>query len=454
MSITKAVILAAGAGTRMKSEKPKVIHQIMDKTMLDYVIESAKEAGATDICVVVGHGKEEVKASINYPVTFVTQEDQLGTGHAVMQAADFIGSEGEVFVLFGDTPLITGTSLSKLREYHKENDHGVTVLSTIVADSNGYGRIIRNKEGNFIKSVEHKDASEAEREVKEINSGMYIYKADLLKESLSKLTNDNVQGEYYLPDTLVSIMNDGHSVESMQISDHEEILGVNSKVQLFEATTIMRQRINYALMESGVTMIDANQVYIGKDVEIDRDVTILPGTIIEGSSVIKEGSVIGPNAKIIDSTIGEHSVIDQSTVLNSSIGNHTSVGPFAYVRPNSVIGNHIKVGDFVEIKNATIKDHTKISHLTYVGDADVGEYVNFGCGTVVVNYDGVNKHRSTIGDHAFIGCNTNLVSPVTVESHGYTAAGSTITKTVPENALAIARAKQENKLEWVKKKRQ
>ena len=454
MSITKAIILAAGAGTRMKSEKPKVIHKIMDKTMLDYVIESAKEAGATDICVVVGHGKEEVQASVHYPVTFVTQEEQLGTGHAVMQASEFIGSEGEVFVLFGDTPLITATSLSQLREYHNMNDHGVTVLSTLVTESDGYGRIIRDEEGNFKKSVEHKDATKNERNVKEINSGMYIYKADLLRDSLSKLTNDNIQGEYYLPDTLVSIMNDGHQVEAMKITDYEEILGVNSKVQLFEATTIMRRRINYTLMDSGVTMIDANQVYIGKDVEIDRDVTILPGTIIEGKSVIGKGSIIGPNAKIIDSTIGELSVIDQSTVLNSRIGNHTSVGPFAYVRPNSEIGNHIKIGDFVEIKNATIKDHTKVAHLTYIGDADVGEYVNFGCGTVVVNYDGVNKHRSTIGDHAFIGCNTNLVSPVKVEANAYTAAGSTITKTVPENALAIARAKQENKLEWVKKKRQ
>jgi len=452
MSNTKAIILAAGAGTRMKSDKPKVIHKIMDKTMLDYVVESAMEAGATDICVVVGHGKEEVISSISYPVTIVTQDEQLGTGHAVMQAADFIGSEGEVFVLFGDTPLITGASLSKLREYHNMNNHGVTVLSTNVSNSDGYGRIIRDEDGNFIRSVEHKDASILERKKKEINSGMYIYEADLLSKSLAKLTNHNVQGEYYLPDTLVSIMNDGHLVESMKISDYEEILGVNSKAQLFEATTIMRRRINYLLMESGVTMIDANQVYIGKDVEIDNDVTILPGTIIEGKSKIGIGSVIGPNAKIINSCIGDNSVIDQSTVLNSNIGNYTSVGPFAYVRPNCEIGNHIKVGDFVEIKNSTIKDHTKISHLTYIGDADVGEHVNFGCGTVVVNYDGVNKYRSTIGDHAFIGCNTNLVSPVIVEKNAYTAAGSTITNDVPENALAVARARQVNKLEWVKKK--
>jgi len=398
MSVIKAVILAAGAGTRMKSEKPKVIHKIM------------------------------------------------------MQTSDFIGTQGQVFVLFGDTPLITGASLSKLREYHDMNNHGVTVLSTVVDNSNGYGRIIRSDEGDFLKSVEHKDATKTERKVKEINSGMYIYNASALKDSLDKLTNDNSQGEYYLPDTLESIMNDGLKVEAMKIFDYEEILGVNSKVQLFEATSIIRHRINYAWMEAGVTMIDANQVYIGKDVELSKEVTIMPGTIIEGKTSIGWGTTIGPNTKIIDSHIGEFTKIDQSTVLNSKIGNHTTIGPFAYIRPNSDIGNHIKVGDFVEIKNATIKDHTKISHLTYIGDADVGEYVNFGCGTVVVNYDGKSKHRSVIGDHAFIGCNTNLISPVIVESNAYTAAGSTITKTVPKDALAIARARQENKLEWVKKR--
>ncbi len=452
MSIIKAVILAAGAGTRMKSNKAKVIHKIMDKTMLDYVIESAMEAGATEICVVVGHQKEDVMQSVTYPVTFVTQEDQLGTGHAVMQAADFIGDEGEVFVLFGDTPLITGASLSKLRTYHEMNHHAVTVLSTLVEDSDGYGHIIRNSKGQFVKSVEHKDASKEERMVKEINTGMYIYNARALKESLNHLTNNNVQGEYYLPDTLAWIMDKGEPVESMRISNYEETLGVNSKVQLHKATTIMRRRINYYHMESGVTMLDANQVYIGKDVEIGRDVTILPGTIIEGKSSVGEGSTIGPNAKIINSQIGSKTCVDQSTVLDSTIGDETTLGPFAYIRPNSIIGNHIKIGDFVEVKNAVIGDYTKISHLTYVGDADVGQHVNFGCGTVVVNYDGKKKHRSTIGDHAFIGCNTNLVSPVIVEKNGYTAAGSTITKTVPEDALAIARAKQTNILEWVKKR--
>lgn len=453
MSITKAVILAAGAGTRMKSDKPKVIHKILDKTMLDYVIESAKEAGATEICVVVGYGRNEVKASMTHDVTYVTQEEQLGTGHAVMQANDFIGDTGEVFVLFGDTPLITGVSLHKLKEYHENKKHGVTVLTTVVEDSNGYGRIIRDPKGSFIKSVEQKDATEEEKQVKEINSGMYIYEAKLLKKALAKLTNTNKQGEYYLPDTLTTIMNEGHQVEGMVISDYEEILGVNSKVQLYEATNIMKHRINYKHMENGVTMVDAAHAYISKDVQLGTDVVILPGTIIEGNSIIGNGSIIGPNTKIINSIVGENTTIEQSTVLESTIGSKTNVGPYAYIRPNSVVGNEIKVGDFVEIKNATIGDYTKISHLTYIGDADVGEHVNFGCGTVVVNYDGAKKYRSTIGDYAFIGCNTNLVSPVIVEEHAYTAAGSTITKNVPQNALGIARVRQENKIDWVKKKR-
>ena len=453
MSVMKAVILAAGAGTRMKSDQPKVIHKVLDRTMLDYVIEAAYQAGASEICVIVGHGRDAVMHTIKHPVSFVVQEEQLGTGHAVMQAQEFIQGEGNVLVLFGDTPLITGESLSKLKTIHEEGRHGVTVLTTRVDDPTGYGRIIRDEQGHFLKSVEHKDAEQDERKVNEINSGMYMFKAEALSKALGQITNDNVQGEYYLPDTLSFIREDGYPVEAMELDDYTETLGVNNKVQLFEATSIMRKRINYKHMESGVTMVDANQVYIGKDVIVEADVIIYPGTSIEGKSVIKAGTHIGPNSKVIDSVIESNATIEQSTVLSSHIGEHTTVGPYAYIRPNSEIGSHVKVGDFVEIKNATIGDGTKISHLTYVGDADVGKGVNFGCGTVTVNYDGVNKHRTTIKDHAFIGCNTNLVSPVTIEENAYTAAGSTITKNVPHDALGIARTRQENKIDWVKKKR-
>ncbi len=453
MSRIKAIILAAGQGTRMKSSMPKVIHRILDRTMLDYVIESAIEAGAQEVCVVVGHGMEEVMKTVSHKVLFVEQKERLGTGHAVMQAEAFLEEESDVFVLCGDTPLITGASLSKLREYHEIGEHQATVLTTSVDNPSGYGRIIRDLGGHFVRSVEHKDATPEERESKEINSGMYMYHSKALVEALGALTNDNVQGEYYLPDTLMHIKQQNGKVEAMEISDADEILGVNTKSQLYEATTLLKRRINYTHMENGVTFMDADNAYIGSDVVIAEDVTIMPGTIIEGKSSIGSGCVIGPNAKIVDSHIGRNTMIDQSTVLNSTIGDDTTVGPFAYVRPHCHIGSHIKIGDFVEVKNSTINDYTKVSHLTYIGDADVGEHVNFGCGTVIVNYDGVNKHRSKIGNHAFIGCNTNLVSPVVVEEYGFTAAGSTITKDVPKNALAVARARQENKLEWVKKNR-
>lgn len=451
MSNLKAVILAAGQGTRMKSKVPKVLHKILDKTLLDYSIEAAFQAGVEEICVVVGHKSELVKNSINKKVTYILQKEQLGTGHAVMQAKDFIGTSGEVLILFGDTPLITGKTLKQLVSYHKDNNNTVTVLSTLIDNPAGYGRIIRDEKKQFLKSVEHKDATNQEKLVKEINSGMYIYESEALYYSLEVLTNDNVQREYYLPDTLKSIKNDGKTVDAMLIEDHTEVLGVNSRVQLAQAQMIMQTRINTYWMEQGVTIINPNQTYISKDVILDKDVTIYPNTFIEGNSTINEDSIIGPNTKICSSNIGENTTIKQSVILNSRIGCQTKVGPFAYIRPNSTIGDRVKIGDFVEIKNATIGNDTKVSHLTYIGDADIGERVNFGCGTVVVNYDGKKKHRTTVKDDAFIGCNTNLISPVNVGHNAYTGAGSTINKNVPSYALAIARARQINKEEWVKK---
>lgn len=453
MSKKKAIILAAGGGTRMKSKTAKVIHEILGKTLVDYVIESAREAGADEVCVVVGHQKEDVMASIGDGVTFVTQEELLGTGHAVMQAGDFIEDEGQVLVLFGDTPLITSDTLKAMIDHTETTGSQVTVLSTLVENPFGYGRIIRDAEGAFLKSVEQKDASEEERKSCEINSGMYCFDSKALKDSLSKLSNDNAQGEYYLPDTLEIIMNGGGRAEALITEKSDEILGINTKVQLAEAAEIIRKRINEQHMLGGVTIINPDQTYISKDAVIGQDAVIYPNTFIEGASVVGDDSVIGPNSRLVNSTVGAGSKVEQSTVLDSRIGNGTTVGPYAYIRPNSDIGNNIKIGDFVEIKNAVIGDGTKVSHLTYVGDADVGEKVNFGCGTVVVNYDGQNKHRTTVKDGAFIGCNTNLVSPVTVHEKAYTAAGSTITDDVPEHALAIARSRQTNIEEWAKRKR-
>lgn len=451
MSKTKAIILAAGFGSRMKSNKPKVIHEILGKALVNYVIEAAKEAMVDEICVVVGHGSDQVVAAIDLPVTYASQLEQLGTGHAVMMAADFIDTTGKTLVLFGDTPLITSGTLKAMIETSQANNNDVTVLTTLVDDSTGYGRIIREN-GQFVRSVEHKDATEEERQVKEINSGMYCFDSGALKEALSLLKNDNAQGEYYLPDCLPIIMAKGGKVEAMLTNVSDEILGINTKVQLAEATKIMQRRINEALMTEGAIMMDPDQVYVSKGVKIGSDTLLLPGTIIEAGTRIGAGCVIGPNTRIVGSIIEDGVTIQQSTVLDSTIGSDTSVGPYAYIRPNSRLGSHIKIGDFVEVKNATIGDGTKISHLTYVGDADVGKDVNFGCGTIVVNYDGKNKFRTTVEDKAFIGCNTNLVSPVVIHKNAYTAAGSTITEDVPEGALGIGRARQTNIEGWVKKK--
>lgn len=446
------VILAAGEGTRMNSKKSKVLHKMLGKSLIEHVMDAAKYAGSQKICLVIGHKGEEVREAIGDSVEYAVQKERLGTGHAVMQADSFIEEEGDILVLYGDTPLITGETLKNMIETHRKEKNGVTILSAIVEDPTGYGRIIRDEAGNFIKIVEHKDASEEELKVREINGGMYCFQARLLKEALKELTNHNVQGEYYLTDTLHIILSKGYRVNAMIVKDSTEILGVNSRAQLSEVTQILKRRINKKFMDEGVTIIDPESTYIEPDVSIGIDTIIYPGSIIQGKTVIGEDCVIGPNARIDSAKIGNDVSIESSVILESEIGSNTTVGPFAYIRPNSKIGSHIKIGDFVEVKNSTIGNNTKVSHLTYIGDADVGENVNFGCGTVVVNYDGHKKHRTVIEDEAFIGCNTNLVSPVTIHKEAFIAAGSTITENVPARALGIARARQVNKENWAERR--
>lgn len=447
MQKLKVIILAAGQGTRMKSKVPKVLHKVLDKTMVDYVIDAVKEVGADDSCVIVGHQSAMVKAMIGDRVKFAVQKEQLGTGHAVMQAGDFIKDDCNVLVLCGDTPLITAKTISKLNELHQREGNAVTVVSMLADDPTGYGRIVRESNA-FSKIVEQKDATKEQSDIKEVNTGVYIFEAKALNSALEKLSNNNSQGEYYLTDTLEIISNEGGKVGIMVAEDENEFLGVNSKLQLSQATAAMRKRINEKLMLAGVTMTDPDNTYIGKDVEIAPDTLIYPGCMIEGNTKIGTDCIIGPNTRITSSIIHDGVTIQQSTLINAEVDNFSTVGPFAYLRPNTKIGEHVKIGDFVEIKNSTIDDGTKVSHLTYIGDSDVGKCINFGCGTVTVNYDGKNKFRCKIGDNSFIGCNTNLVAPVTVEPNSYIAAGSTITKDVPENSLAIARSKQENKEGW------
>lgn len=446
MSNLKVVILAAGQGTRMKSKVPKVLHKVLDKTMVDYVIDASQEAGAEDICVVVGHQSKMVKSMIGPRVKFALQKEQLGTGHAVMQAGDFI-NEGNILVLCGDTPLITAETIKKLNELHNEENNDATVVSMLVNDPTGYGRIVR-ADNEFSKIVEQKDATDEQASIREVNTGVYIFKGEALKAAFEKLTNNNSQGEYYLTDTLEIIKKNGGKVDVMVADDSDEFIGVNSKLQLSQATEIMKKRINEYHMLNGVTIMDPASTYIGKDVKIEPDTIIYPGCMIEGKTEIGTDCLIGPNCRIQSSLIHNCVTIQSSFLIQAEVDNYTTVGPFAYLRPNSKIGEHVRIGDFVEIKNSTIDDGTKVSHLTYVGDSDVGKCVNFGCGTVTVNYDGKNKFRCKIGDNVFIGCNTNLVAPVEIGDNAYTAAGSTITKDVPSNSLAIARSRQDNKEGW------
>lgn len=446
-----SIILAAGEGKRMKSNTAKPLQKAGGKALIDHVISAASAVGIKENIVVVGHKADDVKAYLKDSVLYTYQLEQKGTGHAVMQGIEPIkDKEGIVMVLCGDTPLIDGESLKAALKSHINAGRAATVITAIAPNPFGYGRVIRNGE-KLTKIVEQKDATPKEAEVSEINSGMYFFDIKKLRHALSRLTNNNAQGEYYLTDTIEILLKDNENVGA-EIVDFESILGVNDRIQLAQAEAVLNRRNVERIMLGGVTVINPAATYIGCDVKVGIDTIIYPGTILEGSTAIGCGCIIGPDSKITDTKIGDNTEVIKSVLTKSKVGNNVSVGPFAYMRPNSKVGNNIKIGDFVEIKNANIDDGTKVAHLTYVGDADVGKNVNFGCGTVVVNYDGISKHRTTIGNDVFIGCNTNLVSPVTVKDGAFTAAGSTITDEVPENALAIARAKQVNKEDWVKPK--
>ncbi len=444
-----ALILAAGEGKRMKSALPKVLHQVEFKSLIGWVLEAV--SAADERIVVVGHGGEQVKAALGDSVRYVVQAQQLGTGHAVMQAREQIAGSKYVLVISGDTPLITKNTLDMAFAYHRSGGNDITVLTAHVPDPYGYGRVVRSYGGDVERIVEHKDASSEELMISEINSGIYFFNTDALLPALDKLTSNNAQEEYYLTDTLEIAIGEGKKVGAFLLGDHNELLGINDRAQLAAASEIMRRRIVDAHMQNGVTFIAPQTAYISGDAAIGRDTIIMPNTIIEGKTVIGEGCVIGPNSRIDNSRIADGAEVNSSVVVRSAVGEDTHVGPFAYIRPNCTIGSGVKIGDFVEVKNSVIGNKTKVSHLTYVGDADVGERVNFGCGTVLVNYDGVKKHRSEIADDAFIGCNTNLVSPVKVGKRAFIAAGSTITSDVPDDALAIARAYQTNRTDWKRK---
>lgn len=449
-----AIILAAGKGTRMHSKYPKVLHKVGGKPMLQHVIDAADICGADKKVIIVGHEAEMVETMVGSQGTIALQAEQLGTGHAVMQTADALNKfNGTALILCGDTPLLNGEELKKFCEAHKKSGAAATVLTAIMDDPFGYGRIIRDINGNVEGIVEQKDATEAQKSIKEINTGIYCIECPQLFEALSTLTNNNAQGEYYLTDVLQKLRSAGQKIGGISTADSDMVMGINSRRQLAVAESVMRQRILDKLMDEGVTIMDPASTFIEADVKVGRDTIIYPYTWLEGNTKIGEDCEIGPNARFTNVKIGNDNHLQFIYGHDCEIKDHVTAGPYVHLRPNTVIGDSVKIGNYVEVKNSNIGIGTKLPHLTYIGDSDIGSGVNMGCGCITVNYDGKKKYRTVIGDNAFVGCNTNLVAPVSVESNSYIGAGSTITKTVPENALAIARAHQKNIEGWAEKYR-
>ncbi|MCC9626654.1 bifunctional UDP-N-acetylglucosamine diphosphorylase/glucosamine-1-phosphate N-acetyltransferase GlmU [Thalassospira sp. MA62] len=447
-----AVILAAGKGTRMKSKLYKVLHPVLGKPMVEHVVDQLDQIGVSRQIVIVGHGAEAVQDTLGTRVEYAVQEEQLGTGHAVQMAeAELAGKSGATLVVCGDTPLLTAETLEALLAHHESQQAKVTVLTAIADDATGYGRVVRGEDGNVTKVVEHKDASEAELAINEINTGTYVFDNELLFDALKQVGNNNAQGEYYLPDVISIAKEAGEVVAAHTAPTFDETIGVNDRVALSQAEAIMRKRTNERLMREGVTFMDPASTYISPDVVIGSDTVIYPGTVILGKTTIGSECVIGPNSDIRNSVIEDHAVVRQSVVTDSRIGEAAQVGPFAHLRQQAVLGANTRVGNFVEIKKSTFGDGAKASHLSYIGDASIGERVNLGCGSITVNYDGKNKFETVVEDDAFVGCNVNLIAPVKVGKGAIVAAGSTITSDVPEEALAIARERQTNKEGYTKR---
>jgi bifunctional UDP-N-acetylglucosamine pyrophosphorylase/glucosamine-1-phosphate N-acetyltransferase len=459
MSDTHVVVLAAGKGTRMKSGLPKVLHRAAGLPLIEHVLRTAASLQPSSIVLIVGHQAEVLRESLGerLGLSFALQEPQLGTGHALLQAAPALkGAGGTVVLLSGDVPLLRAETLARLRTVHERNGAAATVLTAVIDEPDGYGRIVREG-GQIAAIVEHRDATDAERGIREINSGIYAFDLAPLFDALRAIGSSNAQGEYYLPDLVRIYRARGLTVATVVLDDAKEILGVNSRKELAEVTEVLRTTKNDTLMAEGVTIVDPATTYIGADVSVGADTIIHPGVYLEGRTRIGSGCEIHSGVRIVDSTIDDGVLINNFCVITEShVASGAKLGPFAHIRPQSDVGEQAHVGNFVELKKTSLGRGAKANHLAYLGDATIGERVNVGAGTITCNYDGVHKHPTVIEEGAFIGSDTQLIAPVRVGKGAYVAAGSSITEDVPADALAIARGKQVNKEGWVsrnKKKR-
>lgn len=451
--MNNAVILAGGMGKRMKSDKPKVLLEVLGKPMLQWVIDACNDAGISNICVVKGYGADMLDEYLLGSLRTVLQPERLGTGHAVSCASCFLEefSDGNTLIACGDSPFIDPETIKSSLELHIASKSAVTVITARLDNPRGYGRIIRSEDG-IEGIVEEKDCSDSQRKINEISSGCYWFNTKKLLEALPRLQRNNSQGEYYLTDTISILKSDGCVAQAYLSDNQDSVLGANDRAGLLKLNDIARMKVIFKHLEAGVELISTDAVTISPDVKIAPGAKILPGSMLMGKTIIGRDSVIGPNTRLLNVTVGERSTLDNVVATDSRVGSDAKIGPFVQLRSGSVIADKAHIGNFVEIKNSAIGKGSSVSHLTYIGDSDVGKNVNFGCGTVTVNYDGSVKSRCEIGDNAFIGCNTNLVAPVKIGEAAYTAAGSTITKDVPDGALAIERGTQVIKEDYAKQK--
>jgi len=454
MGDTAVIIMAAGKGKRMKSNLPKVLHNLAGKPILNYVLDTVNQLETKRRILIVGYKSDKIRKLIGDKIEYVEQREQLGTAHAVLQTKKLLfGFKGDVLILSGDVPFLTVKTLKKLLKYHQANNYCCTLVSTIFKNPKGYGRIIRDKNGEIKGIIEEVDLSPEKRKITEINSGIYCFNKERLFQTLEKITTDNKQGEYYLTDTVKILLKEELTVGNIIIKDSSEILGINSRLDLTDASQKVYQKTLQDLMLQGVTIVDPNSTFIERGVKIGQDSIIYPFTIIEKDTKIKSSCLIGPYSHLINADIGKGVRVWASIIESSTVKEGANIGPYAHLRPETVVGKGAKIGNFVELKKTVIGEGSKASHLTYLGDAAIGKKVNIGAGTITCNYDGEKKHKTVIEDGVFIGSNNSLVAPVKLGKNSYTGAGSTITEDVPSGNLAIARSRQKNISGWGKKKK-